>query len=32
LADHRYDQQMGLRNLLQVARGIEDDIDPDTAG
>jgi len=31
LADHRYDQQRWLRNLLQVARGIDDDIDPDTA-
>jgi hypothetical protein len=31
LADHRYDQQLWLRNLLQVARGIDEDIDPDTA-
>jgi hypothetical protein len=31
LADHRYDQQLWLRNLLQVARGIDDDIDPNTA-
>jgi hypothetical protein len=31
LADHRHDQQLWLRNLLQVARGIDDDIDPDTA-
>jgi hypothetical protein len=31
LADHRYDQQLWVRHLLAVARGIDDDIAPDTA-
>jgi hypothetical protein len=31
LADHRYDQQRWVRHLLAIARGIDDDIDPDTA-
>jgi hypothetical protein len=31
LADHRYDQQLWVRNHLAVARGLDDEIDPDTA-
>jgi hypothetical protein len=30
LADHRYDQQLWLRNLLSVATGIDDPIDAET--